>query len=62
MSGGTWPWGNNKWFMIENNGCLANGGSYKIKVTTGVKDGSGNYMASDNTTVTGFGTNKLSCP
>ena len=53
---------NNKWFTVEHNGCLANGGSYKIKVTTGVKDGSGNSMASDNTTGTGFGTNKLSCP
>ena len=53
---------NNKWFTVEHNGCLANGGSYYIRVTTGVKDGSGISMETDNTTANGFGTNKLSCP
>ena len=53
---------NNKWFTVEHNGCLANGGSYYIRVKTGVKDGSGISMETDNTTATGFGTNKLSCP
>jgi hypothetical protein len=53
---------NNKWFTVEHNGCLANGGSYYIRVTTGVKDGSGISMNNISTTVTGFGTNKLSCP
>ena len=53
---------NNKWFTVEHNGCLANGGSYYIRVKTGVKDGSGISMETDNTTANGFGTNKLSCP
>ena len=53
---------NNKWFTVEHNGCLANGGSYYIRVTTGVKDGSGISMDDNDTTGTGFGTNKLSCP
>ena len=53
---------NNKTFTVDPSGCLGNGGSYYIKVTTGVKDGSGNSMASYNTTGTGFCTNKLSCP
>ena len=53
---------NNKTFTVDPSDCLGNGGSYYIKVTTGVKDGSGYSMASDNTTGTGFGTNKLSCP
>ena len=44
----------------------ANGGSvadplrFKIRVTTGVKDLSGNTMSSDNTTETGFLTSKNS--
>ena len=53
---------NNKTFTVDPNGCLANGGSYKIRVTTGVKDGSGYSMSNNYTTGTGFGTNKSSCP
>ena len=52
---------NNKTFTVDpSGGCLAEA-NYKIKVTTGVKDGSGISMLNEYFTVTGFGTGK-NCP
>tara|TARA_B100000686_G_scaffold342851_1_gene422712 strand:+ start:1206 stop:1679 length:474 start_codon:yes stop_codon:yes gene_type:complete len=45
----------NKIFTFDPSSNLNNSTVYKIRVTTGVKDGSGNAMSSpDNTTSTGF--------
>ncbi|SVD92521.1 uncharacterized protein METZ01_LOCUS445375, partial [marine metagenome] len=49
---------NNKTFTLDPSGSLTLGVVYKIRVTTGVKDGSGNSMAADNTTQSGFGVQK----
>ena len=49
----------NKIFTIEPNSNLSSGTVYKIKITTGVKDGSGNSMSADTTTGTGFTIIKL---
>ena len=49
---------NNKTFTIDPRDDLVREETYKIKVTTGVKDGSGNSMEADNTTQNGFGTEK----
>ena len=55
------PSNNNKTFTLDPSANLTREEIYKIRVTTGVKDGSGNSMAADNTTGTGFGTNQASC-
>jgi hypothetical protein len=49
---------NNKTFTLDPSGSLTLGVVYKIRVTTGVKDGSGNSMAANNTTQSGFGVQK----
>ena len=49
---------NNKTFTVDPSGSLDSAEVYKIKVTTGVKDGSGISMEADNETLTGFGTGK----
>ena len=41
-------------FTFTPNSNLSSGTVYKVKVTTGVEDGSGNSMASDSTTSSGF--------
>ena len=48
------PNNTNKVFTFEPKDSLAGGVTYKIRVTTGVKDGSGNTMLSDNDTENGF--------
>ena len=49
---------NNKTFTLDPSANLIREETYKIKVTTGVKDGSGVSMKADNTTLSGFGTEK----
>ena len=44
----------NKIFTFDPNSNLSDGTVYKIRVTTGVKDGSGNNMSSQYETGTGF--------
>ena len=43
-------------FTVDPSDNLSNNTTFKIRVTTGVKDPSGNSMSSDNTTETGFTT------
>ena len=45
---------NNKIFTFDPSSDLAGGYTYKIRVTTGVKDGSGNTMSSQEETDIGF--------
>ena len=49
---------NNKTFTLDPSANLEEEKIYKIRVTTGVKDGSGNSMSADNTTANGFETEK----
>ena len=46
----------NETFTVDPSDNLSNNTTFKIRVTTGVKDPSGNSMSSDNTTETGFTT------
>jgi len=46
----------NETFTVDPSDNLSNNTTFKIRVTTGVKDPSGNSMSSDNTTGTGFTT------
>ncbi|SVC88253.1 uncharacterized protein METZ01_LOCUS341107, partial [marine metagenome] len=47
---------NNETFTVDPSDNLTDNTTFKIRVTTGVKDPSGNSMSSDNTTGTGFTT------
>ena len=49
---------NNKNFLLDPSSNLESGSTYKIRVTTGVKDGSGNSMSNNFTTTNGFGVEK----
>ena len=49
---------NNKTFTLDPKTNLTREETYKIKVTTGVKDGSGNYMSDNYTSSNGFKTEK----
>jgi hypothetical protein len=55
----------NETFTLTPSAALSNSTTYKIRVTTGAKDPSGNTMESDNTTGNGFITSgdntKLGC-
>ena len=55
-------WNNLKYFYFTPTNDLTNGNTYKVRVTTGVEDGSGNSMSSNYTTDTGFSVSKSSCP
>ena len=48
------PNNSNKIFTFDPSSNLSDGTVYKIRVTTGVKDGSGNNMSSQYETGTGF--------
>jgi len=49
---------NNKTFLLDPSDSLTTGVVYKIRVTTGVKDGSGISMSNNYTTPNGFGVEK----
>ena len=51
-------WNNLKYFYFNPTSNLSNGFTYKVRVTTAVKDGSGNSMSSNYTSDTGFSVSK----
>mgnify|MGYP003958179327 FL=1 len=56
MTSGDPTTSDNRTFTVTPSSALSNSSTFKIKVTTGSKDPSGNPMSSDNTTGTGFNT------
>ncbi len=51
-------WNNLKYFYFIPTSNLTDGNTYNVRVTTGVKDGSGNSMSSNYTTGSGFSVSK----
>ena len=51
-------WNNLKYFYFNPTSDLSNGNTYKVRVTLGVEDGSGNSMSDNYTTGTGFSVRK----